>query len=65
MFGWNSAGRVDFGDVLCRDNTAAKQGGCFFVSGTALMDKDTIMRGNTAKNGGCMCELGAPIGDVV
>lgn len=56
VFGWDTEGRIDFEDVLCHDNTATDNGGCFYVTGRSTIGNGTEMRGNVAAAGGCLCE---------
>lgn len=55
MFGRNESGTIEFNDVVCTDNVAG-DGGCFYNVGTAIVADGTIMEGNEAEAGGCICE---------
>lgn len=56
VFGWNTTGTMELNDVFCGNNTAAKNGGCFYAAGRALINNGTVMLDNVAELGGCICE---------
>ena len=56
VFGWDMDGTVIFNDVLCKDNTATINGGCFQGSGRAIFNSGASLLGNKAINGACICE---------
>ena len=56
MFGWDPAGSVELNDMMCAQNEAGENGGCFFSAGRGIVNGGTVMRGNLAGSGGCICE---------
>lgn len=57
IFAWDEDGRVAFeGEVLCVENEANLRGGCLYGEGTITLASGTVMRGNVAERGGCICE---------
>ena len=56
VFGWCSYAAIIFNDVACTQNTAVESGGCFYGAGTGILNNGTVMNGNHAMNGGCLCE---------
>lgn len=56
MFGWDETGAIELNDLLCTDNTAVGNGGCFYVSGGGVVHDGTVMTKNEGKYGGCICE---------
>ena len=56
MFGWDETGAIELNDLLCTDNTAVGNGGCFYVSGGGAVNDGTVMTKNEGKYGGCICE---------
>lgn len=52
----SSDGRADLGSFNCTDNVAGVGGGCLYSAGRAIVQDATLMRGNEAENGGCLCE---------
>lgn len=55
---WNS-GTIEFNDVLCSQNTAGEDGGCFYSAGKGTITNGTTMQDNVAVDGGCICEYHA------
>lgn len=47
---------VEFHDVLCSQNAAGEDGGCFFIAGRGTVTNATTMQNNVAEQGGCICE---------
>lgn len=56
VFGWDETGSIELKDVICTENVAAGNGGCFYVSGGGLVNDGTVMTNNEGKYGGCICE---------
>lgn len=56
VFGWDTLGSITFNDVNCSENLATNDGGCFFGAGSNLFNDGTVMLGNQADKGGCICE---------
>lgn len=56
VFGWDENGTMIFNDVLCTENTAYRNGGCFSASGRGVVNDGTAMTGNVALNGGSIRE---------
>lgn len=54
--GWEKDGIIGFGDLLCLNNIANGYGGCLSAEGSITLANRTVMRGNTAENGGCVLE---------
>ncbi|CAM9190499.1 unnamed protein product [Ectocarpus sp. 8 AP-2014] len=46
VLGWDSTGTVEFNDVVCSNNTAGGNGGCFYGSGKGILNAGTLMRSN-------------------
>ncbi|CAM9644386.1 unnamed protein product [Ectocarpus sp. 13 AM-2016] len=46
VLGWDSTGAVEFNDVVCSNNTAGGNGGCFYGSGRGILNAGTLMRSN-------------------
>ncbi|CAM9194141.1 unnamed protein product [Ectocarpus fasciculatus] len=46
VLGWDPTGAVEFNDVVCSNNTAGGNGGCFFGSGRGVVNPGTLMRSN-------------------
>ena len=63
MFGWDGTGAIELNDFLCTDNTAAGNGGCFYVSGGGVVNAGTVMTNNEGRYGGCVCECRVLAGD--
>ena len=42
--------------MMCSQNEAGENGGCFFSAGRGIVNDGTVMRGNLAGSGGCICE---------
>lgn len=57
VFGWDATGTIEFNDVVCTGSVSAANGGCLYVSGVGVVNDGTVMRGNQAKAGGCLCKL--------
>lgn len=70
VFVMKSDGQIDLAEgVNCTDNVARVGGGCLYSAGRAVIGSGTLMEGNRAENGGCLCEHGggmsrAPAGGV-
>lgn len=57
MFGWDADGGVTFeGEIRCIGNEAILRGGCLHGEGRVTLASGTVMRGNVAEFGGCLCE---------
>lgn len=56
MFGWDLVGTVELNDFVCVSNEAEENGGCFFSAGRGVVNNGTVMRGNRAGTGGCICK---------
>lgn len=56
MFGWDVRRTVELNDVVCSQNSAEENGGCFYGAGKGVVNDGTSMLGNLAGQGGCVCE---------
>ena len=56
VFGWDTNNTVTFNDVLCTENEAFRNGGCFHGYGTAVFNDATVMTRNVALHGGSIRE---------
>lgn len=56
MFGWDVGRTVELNDVVCSQNSAEENGGCFYGAGRGVVNDGTSMLGNLADQGGCVCE---------
>lgn len=56
MFGWDSSGTIIFNDVVCTNNVADGNGGCLYSTGRSSVNDGTVMHGNEAQDGGCICK---------
>lgn len=55
--GWDANGAIVFNDVVCSDNAADFEGGCFYGVGRALINDGTVMTDNSGgSGGGSICE---------
>lgn len=62
IYGWDDSGTIELGDIFCNNNTATEYGGCLYTFGRGLVTDGTVMHGNLAYEGGCICELHRCIG---
>eukprot|EP00752_Nemacystus_decipiens_P008151 g7290.t1 len=58
VFGWDLTRRVELNDVICTQNSAEENGGCFYGAGRGVVNSGTAMSGNLAGQGGCMYAAG-------
>lgn len=56
VMGWDWGGMITFNDVVCQENTAVENGGCFYGTGGAIFNEGATLRNNVANNGACICE---------
>lgn len=59
VFGRYATGAIEFNEVVCSQNIAGKNGGCFLSAGRGIVTNGTTMQDNVADNGGCICEFGS------
>lgn len=59
VFGWDVRKTVELNDVVCSQNFAEENGGCFYGAGRGVVNTGTAMLGNLADQGGCVCESSA------
>lgn len=57
IYGWDQSGKIELRDVTCDNNTATEFGGCFNTLGRGIVTNGTVMHGNVAYSGGCICEF--------
>ena len=56
MVGWDINGTIVFNDVICEQNYAVRDGGCFYGLGEGIFNNGTVVLDNMAENGGSICE---------
>lgn len=57
IYGWDPSGNIELWDITCDNNTATESGGCFNTHGRGIVTNGTVMNGNVAYAGGCICEF--------
>lgn len=57
IHGWDKSGTIELWDMTCNDNKAAEYGGCLDTGGRGLLTNGTVMNGNVAYLGGCICKF--------
>lgn len=56
VLGWDAHGTIVFNAVLCKNNTASNNGGCFYGAGRGIVNDGTAMQNNSAVHGGSIRE---------
>eukprot|EP00903_Cladosiphon_okamuranus_P020452 g18772.t1 len=65
VFGWDISRTIELNDVVCSQNSAEENGGCFYGAGRGVVNNATSMLGNLAEQGGCIYAAGASVIDIV
>ncbi|CAM9843693.1 unnamed protein product [Scytosiphon promiscuus] len=58
IFGWDETGAIELNNVICSENMAVGNGGCFYVSGGGSVNDGVEMINNEGKFGGCIYAFG-------
>ena len=56
VLGWDANGAIVFNDVVCTENSAELEGGCFYGVGAGIINHGTVMIDNAGDSGGAICE---------